>query len=222
MFNKPIVLLFFLAHTLIWGQQNIYVSDRFDDLASNQRELAIIPFLVNLDLKEAVSPGELLALEEREGKAVQNALETYFSKRKMKKKFSVDFQDTKNTNAILAKHEITYRNIDIYTPRELCKILEVDGIISGTMELNILLSEGIPAEFSILDYFSGDADYGRIGIKISDGNSGKLLWKYEMKITKKSGKNTADLIDRMMRNAARKFPYDRERKRDRKKENDRR
>ena len=36
------------------------------------------------------------------------------------------------------------------------------------------------------------------------------------KIDKKTGKNTTDLIDRMMKLAIRKFPYERERKRDRK------
>ena len=67
-----------------------------------------------------------------------------------------------------------------------------------------------------MDYFLGDANYGRIGVKISDGTTGKLLWKYEKEINKKSGRNTNDLIDRMMKLAARKFPYDREKRRDRK------
>ncbi|KKM81883.1 hypothetical protein LCGC14_1325220, partial [marine sediment metagenome] len=39
-------------------------------------------------------------------------------------------------------------------------------------------------------------------------------------INKKSGKNTDDLIDRMMKLAARKFPYDREKRKDRKMRNE--
>ena len=89
----------------------------------------------------------------------------------------------------------------------------MDGLISGTLNLNILLSEGVPTDFNLLDYFSGNADYGRIGLKISDGKTGKLLWKYENEISKRTGKNTTELIDRMMRTASRKFPYDKERKR---------
>ncbi|MEM7381686.1 MAG: hypothetical protein AAF361_10885, partial [Bacteroidota bacterium] len=95
--------------------------------------------------------------------------------------------------------------------KELSKILGVDGIISGNLDVNILLSRGIPAEFSFLDYILGDANYGRIGIKISDGKTGKLLWKYEKEINKKSGKNTDDMIDKMMKKATRRFPYDKER-----------
>ncbi|NNE01931.1 MAG: hypothetical protein HKN52_02100, partial [Eudoraea sp.] len=86
-----------------------------------------------------------------------------------------------------------------------------DGIVSGNLDVNILLSEGIPSSFNFIDYILGDANYGRIGIKVSDGTTGKLLWKYEKEINKKSGKNTTDLIDGMMKKATRKFPYDKER-----------
>ena len=209
--------MFLLSSVVLSAQKNIYESDKFDDLSDEHEVLAILPFLTNLDLKDDISKDDLLAREEKEGYAVQNALEVYFSKRKKKKKFSVEFQNTKNTNAILAKNNITYQNIDVYTIKELSEILQVDGIISGTLDLNILLSKGIPDDFSFLDYFLGDANYGRIGIKISDGITGKLLWKYEKEINKKSGKNTDDLIDRMMILASRKFPYDREKRKDRKK-----
>ncbi len=208
------VLLFSIALT---AQKNIYESPNFDDLSGDHNVLAILPFLTNLDLNETVPKSEQKRLEENEGYAVQNALETYFSRRSKKKKLPVEFQNIKNTKAILAQNNITYDNIDVYTTKQLSEILGVDGIISGTLDLNILLSGGVPTEFSFTDYFSGGADYGRIGIKISDGNSGKLLWKYEKEINKKTGKNTTDLIDRMMKLAIRKFPYERERKRDRNK-----
>ncbi len=206
----------FLVGLSLVAQKNIYESDKFDAFSKKHEVLAIVPFLTNLDLKDDISKEELKEREEKEGYAVQNALETYFSRRRKKKKFSVEFQNTKNTNAILSQNNITYDNIDVYTIKELSRILQVDGIISGSLDLNILLSKGVPDEFSLVDYFLGDANYGRIGIKISDGSTGKLLWKYEKKINKKTGKNTNDLIDRMMKLAARKFPYDKERKKDRK------
>ncbi|APA65388.1 MAG: hypothetical protein ABJO28_05370 [Maribacter dokdonensis] len=215
---KRLLFLIALTSTLtVVAQKNIYESPNFDHLSEDHQVLAIIPFLTNLDLNEKVSKSEQKRLEENEGYAVQNALETYFSKRSKKKKLPVTFQNIENTAAILAKKNISYENIDVYTTKELSEILGVDGIISGTLDLNILLSNGVPTEFSFTDYFSGGANYGRIGIKISDGNTGKLLWKYEKEINKKTGKNTTDLIDRMMKLAIRKFPYERERKRDRNK-----
>lgn len=208
-------LLFLLAFVIVssaFGQKNIYENRRFDELSEHHEVLAIIPFIANLDLKRNVNRNELKELAKKEGYAVQNALETYFSKRKKRKKFNVDFQNIEDTNAILAQNGITYDNLDIHTINELCKILEVDGIISGNLNLNILLSKGVPTDFNLLDYFSGDANYGRIGVKVSDGDSGKLLWKYEKAITKKTGKNTTELIDKMMKLASRKFPYDKEKK----------
>ena len=213
---KKIVFVFVLfSSVLAMAQKNIYESIRFDEYTEDHEILAIVPFIAHLELKKAVDNDELNVLAEKEGYAVQNALETYFSKRKKRKKFNVDFQNIMNTNAILAQNNINYNNIDTYTTQELCKILDVDGIISGNLNLNILLTEGVPTDFSILDYFSGNANYGRIGVKISDGDTGKLLWKYENKISKKTGKNTNELIDKMMKTASRKFPYDREKRRNR-------
>lgn len=205
--------MLFLTVALASAQKNIYENRKFDELTEDHEVLAILPFIAYLELKEVVDRDELKVLAQREGYAVQNALETYFSKRKKRKKFNVDFQNITNTNAILAQNGITYDNIDIHTTQELCKILNVDGIINGNLNLNILLSEGVPTDFNLLDYFSGDANYGRIGVKISDGETGKLLWKYENQISKKTGKNTTELIDKMMKTASRKFPYDKEKKR---------
>lgn len=206
------ILSIFLIFTGIGAtaQKNIYQSHKFDELSKDHHVLAIIPFFTNLDLKAPVDKEDQKKLEEKEGYAVQTALETYFSRSQKRKKFTVDFQNIKNTNEMLANNNINYQNIDTYTIKQLSEILGVDGIISGNLELNILLSEGEESDFSLLDYITGNADYGWIGIKISDGKTGKLLWKYEKEITKKSGKNTNDLIDKMMKAAARKFPYDKE------------
>ncbi|TFG73650.1 MAG: hypothetical protein E4H26_09525 [Flavobacteriales bacterium] len=218
--KKILLAIFLIGNLILHAQKNIYESDTFDELSQKHKVLAILPFNTHLDLKENWSKDELKAMEKKEGLAVQNALESYFSLRKKKKKFSVDFQNTKNTNAILAQNNITFENIDIYTTKQLSELLSVDGIISGNLDLNVLLSGGIATEFSIIDYFLGEANYGRIGIKISDGDKGKLLWKYEKEINKKSGKNTTDMIDQMMKLASRKFPYDREKKKERKKQED--
>lgn len=199
---------------LVWGnaaaQKNIYLSNRFDALSAEHQILAIIPFFTNLELGEEIQASEIKRLEQQEGYAVQDALETYFGRGKKKKKFTVSFQNSEDTNALLAQNEISFENIDRYTIKELSEILKVDGIVSGNLDVNVLLSSGVPTEMSFLDYILGDANYGRIGIKISDGQTGKLLWKYEQEINRKSGKNTDDLIDKMMKKAARKFPYDKE------------
>lgn len=216
-FMKSIPYLLVFISAFAFSQKSIYEHNKFDALSESHKVLAIMPFIAKLELEQQLSKEEKRKLSQREGYAVQDAFETYFSRRKKKKKFNVEFQNIKNTNAILAQNDISYDNIDIYTIKQLSQILGVDGIISGNLDLNILLSKGVSTEFKFLDYFNGNSDYGRIGVKISDGLTGKLLWKYEKEITKKTGKNTTELIDRMMKLAAKKFPYDKEKKRKRRK-----
>ena len=111
---KKIVFVFILlATSMVSAQKNIYENIRFDELTDNHEVLAIVPFIAHLELKKAVDRDELKVLAKKEGYAVQNALETYFSKRKKRKKFNVDFQNINNTNAVLAQNNIDYNNSEI-------------------------------------------------------------------------------------------------------------
>nr|WP_223129352.1 hypothetical protein [Sinomicrobium weinanense] len=202
------LLLVFTCSVSAFAQKTIYESSHFEELSKHHKTLAILPFFatLQLDQKESFSTEELEKQEAREGYAVQNALESYFSRKKSRKGFSVNFQNIKNTNALLSKSNISMKNLDIHTTEELCKILGVDGIISGNLTLRKLISKGVESP-SLFDIISGKSDYGRIAVKVSDGKSGKLLWKFEKTITRKSGKNTQDIIESIMKKASRKFPY---------------
>jgi hypothetical protein len=203
-------LVVFMINTNSYAQKNIYKNLRFDQLSQHHEILAILPFSSQVNLSSIIEESTKNELEINEGKAVQEALESYFLKFKKRKKFSINFQNTNKTNSLLTQHHINYTNIDLYTTKELCEILGVDVIITGNIALNVLLSKGLNEEdFSLMDYFLGRS-FGRIAIKLSDGVSGKLLWKYEKDIDRKTGKNTKELIDVMMKAAGRKFPYDKE------------
>lgn len=205
-----ILTLCIFCTSLSFAQKSVYQSDSFDALSADHKVLAILPFQVRLELsdQDEASEEQLKALEKREGFAVQSALEAYFLKRDKRKDYRVDFQNVKNTNALLLKAGITADNIDIKTTHELSDILGVDGVITGDMAVNALISEGVDTSFSFMDYISGKSDYGRITIKLSDGKTGKLLWRYEQVIDRKAGKNTTAIIEKMMRKSTRKFPYD--------------
>ncbi len=204
---------FILWSSIIVGQgKNSYESPDFDELTETHQKIAIIPFLTSLNLDEDINGDMLEKLEEQEGYEAQNALETYFlSRNNRRKAFVVDFQDVEETNRMLSKNGVSYQNLDIYSPKELCKILDVDGIVSGKLILSALISEGIDESFDLIAFLSGKSDFGKIIIKTSDGDTGRLLWRYEQTITRKSGKNTFAIIEKMMRKATRKFPYDKER-----------
>lgn len=208
-FLSAILLVFFINNSL-YAQKNIYENVNFDQLSQHHKLLAILPFSSQVNLSTSINKQDQQELEINEGEAVQDALEFYFLKFKKRKKFSIDFQNIDKTNTLLSKNNINFSNIDLYTTKELCEILGVDVIISGNIALNVLLSKGVNEDdFSLMDYVLGKS-FGRIAMKLSDGNSGKLLWKYEKDIDRKTGKNTKDLIDAMMKAAGRKFPYEKE------------
>lgn len=203
------LLLIFIA---LWGiplavfaQKDIFLSPKFNELTKEHKVLAIIPFKSVLDLNTTQKADS----EEIEGKAVQTGLENYFNQRKKRKKFTVEFQEIKTTNQILNDQKINYDDIGLYSSKDLARILGVDGIISGSIQLNVLLSQGIEKDSGLGDFLFFDSDFGRIAVKISDGMTGKLLWKYDKAITRKGGKNTIEFIDSMMKKASRNFPYDR-------------
>ncbi len=212
--KKAVFILIILTTSLSFGQKAIYQSDAFDVLSKNHKVLAILPFAAKLELmdKKILYRENLKDLEQKEGYEVQNALQNYFLKGYKRKNYKVNFQDIKNTNAILTKNGIDLSNIDIYTSQELCKILKVDGIINGNLTINALISKGVSTSYDFVAFITGKSDYGRIAIKVSDGETGKLLWKYEKSINRKSGKNTFAIIEDMMKKATRKFPYDKQKK----------
>lgn len=212
--KKKLLILFLAITSLVTAQKNIYTSEKFDELSKEHKVLAILPFYATLHLNDAkgMSEEDLKKLARKEGCAVQSAIEMYFSKRKKKKKLDVTFQSIETTNQILKENNITLDNMDIYTTKQLAEILHVDGIISGNLTLKALISEGVSTDFDIFKYILGESDYGRIAIKISDGKTSKLLWKYEKQISRKSGKDTNEIISDMMKKAARKFPYDKKKK----------
>jgi hypothetical protein len=212
---KKIILLFviivFAGIHFSNAQKKIYVSDKFEELSKEHQVIAILPFQTTLNLKadqEKYSEAQIKDFEQQEGIAVQEALESYFLNRKRKKKLKIDLQDINTTNRILKKAGITDDNIDIYAPQELCKLLKVDAIISGSLTSRMLLSKEVDTSFDLISFLKGKSDYGKIIIKLSDKNTGKLLWRYERTINRKSGKNTATIIAKMMREASRKFPYE--------------
>ncbi|QHI36082.1 hypothetical protein IMCC3317_14360 [Kordia antarctica] len=208
------IIVLFVGIQLSNAQKKIYVSDTFEELSEDHKMIAILPFQTTLNLKSdqnTYTAEQLKKLAEREGIAVQQALESYFLNRKRKKKLKIEFQDVNTTNRVLKKAGITLENIDIYTPQELCKILNVDAIISGSLTSRLLLSEEVDTSFNLITFLKGKSDYGKIIIKLSDKKTGKLLWRYEKTINRKSGKNTSAIIAKMMRIASRKFPYEEKR-----------
>lgn len=212
--NKKILLsaIVMLAISTVWAQtKEIYTNPQFYSLAKDHQVLAILPFAAQISLRpnqmRNMSAEDLDRLEESEGKAVQNALQTYFLKQKGKQNLYVSFQDISQTNALLAKNNINTANVESFTSKELAEILGVDGIIHGLLSTNKPMSDGASAAMGLITGFYGSTNSGKCAININDGNTGELLWKYEKTLSRSLGSDTNTVINAMMRKASKKFPY---------------
>ena len=191
--------------------REIYVNPNFKSLAQNHKTLAILPFQAKIGLRpnqmKNITPEKLREMEISQGMDVQSALHTYFLKEKGKDGFTVSFQDASRTNALLLKNNITEENIRTFTPEELARLLQVDGVVTGTFETDKPMSDGASLALGLVVGVYGSTNSGKTVINIYDGTSGELLWKYDKELSRSYGSDTNSVILAIMRKASKKFPY---------------
>jgi hypothetical protein len=209
-----IVLAFFAACIACAQTKEIYTHPQFDSLAKDHSILAILPFDVTINLKhkqkEKLKDGELENLQKKEGEGVQSAIQTYFLEQKTKKIFKLKFQDISKTNALLAKSNWTIDSMKAKTREEICFLLGVDGIISGTLFTDKPMSEAGSLALAFLSdgWLWGPTNSGKCTINIHETKAGELLWKYEKTLSRSLGSDINSVINAMMRKASKKFPYE--------------
>ena len=185
----------------------IYKAGNFQESKSTVHTLAILPFSVSIDNKRLPKGTTLETLKEYEiktGYDIQNRSYTWFLRRL--KEYTITFQDVDKTNALLKKANITFDNIRVMDKGELCKLLGVDGVISGKATLSRPMSEGAAIAVGILVGFWGSTNHTTATLTIHDV-SGGLLWKYDYKASGSVGSSSEGLTSALMRNASKRFPY---------------
>ena len=210
--TRILIICFILFGFLGYSQsKEIYTNPDFVTLTKDHKILAIIPFKASVMLRpnqiEKMGKEQYEKLQIDQGKSVQSAMQSYFLGKKVDKGFTVTFQDIAKTNAILLKNNITNANIESYTSEDLAKLLEVDGIISGSLNTDKPMSDGASLALGVLVGFYGSTNSGRCTININDGKTGVLLWKYDKTLARGLGSDINTVIDAMMRKSSRKFPY---------------
>jgi hypothetical protein len=223
------VLLILSTTQVLFGQTlENYTHPLFDSIAKDHAVLSILPFGVTIRLRpremKKLDIDEFEKIEKTQGLVVQSGLYTYFLKKKEKDSFKVSFQDISKTNALLEKAGWTSDSLRSKTKKQICKKLETDGVISGTVLTNKLLSDeasvvlnaaalGVAAASALL---GGDVWLGGGGptnsaiftINVHEGKKNELLWKYEKKLSRGLGSDINSIINALMRKVSKKFPYE--------------
>lgn len=204
--TKTTVVLFLLSIFSSCGP-TIYKAANFDNSKATVKMLAILPFSVLIDgkrLPKGVTIETLKESEEKTGYDIQSNAYTWFLQRQ--KNYSVSFQDVDKTNALLKKANLSFDNIALQDKGELCKILGVDGIISGKATMSKPMSEGAAVAVGLLVGAWGSTNKTTTSLTIHDKND-SLLWKYDYEASGSVGSSAENLTKALMKNASKKFPY---------------
>jgi hypothetical protein len=185
----------------------IYKSNNFEGSRNTMKVVAILPFLVSIDSKrlpKGVTIETLKESQQKTGYDMQNVAYTWLLQRQ--NEYTTTFQDVDRTNALLKKANITYDSITLQDKGELCKMLGVDGVISGKASLSKPMSEGAAVTMTLLVGAGGSTNKTTATLSIHDSKS-NLLWKYDYSENGGLGSSSEGLTKALMKNASKKFPY---------------
>ena len=196
----------------MWGcAPTIYKVKDFSSKTAAHKTVAILPADVQIQLRpremKKTTEEQMRRLEEQTGKTIQDKMYTWFLKRSDKFKYTVSFQDISKTNALLLQAGLDYDHIQTKTKDELARLLQVDAVISTKASMEKPMSEGAAIAVGLLIGSWGNTNQVQTAISINDGISGELIWKYDYATGGSVGSSPERLVNDLMRNASRKFPY---------------
>jgi hypothetical protein len=154
-----------------------------------------------------MSVDQMKDLEQKTGMDIQDKMYGWFLRRHDKYNYTVTFQDISKTNALLKSANISYADLASKDRSELAKLLGVDAVIQNRSKMEKPMSEGAAVAVGLLVGAWGNTNKVETTINIHDGKSGNLLWKYDYEAAGSVGSSTSKLVDALMRNASKKFPY---------------
>ncbi len=189
----------------------IYQSSNFSTALARHKKVAILPAEVNMQLRpneaKKLTQEQIDEIVMKTGYDIQEKMYGWFLRRGEKYQYTVTFQDVTRTNALLKEAGISYNDLKTTDRVKLAKILDVDAVLQDRTNMQKPMSEGAAIAVGVLVGAWGSTNQVQTTINIHDGTSGDLLWKYDYQAQGSVGSSSTQLVDALMRNASKKFPY---------------
>ncbi|PRY11206.1 hypothetical protein CLV24_1111 [Pontibacter ummariensis] len=190
----------------------IYKAASFQEVSSAHKVVAIMPFDVLIEsrkLPKGVTADMILDQQRDYGYGIQNDVYGYFLRQMSKNRYTVTFQDVHKTNSLLEEAGITYEDLRRASKEQICQLLGVDAVVSGSATMSKPMSDGAAVAVGLLVGAWGPTNSVNTTITIHEGAKGELMWKYDYAASGSIGSSRQSLTNALMRNSSKKFPYQR-------------
>lgn len=209
--KKYLLQIVLIAFVFASCGPKIYKSSAFDAALTKHKTVAILPADVSTRLRpneaKKVTVEQLNDINEKTGFAIQDKMYSWFLRRSDKYQYTVTFQDITRTNALLKQAGISYNDLATKDRTELSKLLGVDAVLQNRTSLDKPMSDGAAVAVGVIFGVWGNTNSAQTTINIHDGKSGNLLWKYDYEAAGSIGSSADKLVNALMKNASKKFPY---------------
>ena len=221
---KTRIILFLSLLFLMTSCKQYYTTSNFEDLTSNHKTVAILPFeiLTTGHVPRDLTPEIIEQIEENESKAFQVSFFNRLlrSTRRGKKPLRITLQHYSKTIEMLATNEIDIRASWDKDPEKLAKLLGVDAVVRGRIEKHQYFSDGLSAGIEIgsviLDVLTRGNGVGVGGINnknvktdyaLVNAEDGTVLWSINYQHQADWSQQPDQMVDNINQRSSRHFPY---------------
>ena len=209
-FTTLLTLSLILVFAFTGCAPKIYESADFSSTTRSHKQVAILPFDVTITprkMPKDVTPDMIKEQAMNTGYSLQSDVYGWFLRQSGRRNYTVNFQDADRTNALLKDAGITYDDLRTTDRKRLAEILEVDAVISGKASMQKPMSDGAALAVGLVFGVWGPTNEVNVTLNIHDRAKGDLLWKYDHVASGSVASSTEQLSDALMRNASKRFPY---------------
>lgn len=203
---KKALLFALLASTVfLTSCARIYKSPDSKAIASTHQIIAIAPPQVSIFPRRAADPQVIIEQQKATSLSVQVAIYSWMMRRQAQGRNFAEIIDVHTVNDKLA--EAGYFDGQYLSSKEICEILNVDGLITSRFSMSQPLSTGAAIAIGVLTDIWGPTNDIDVSMDVYDRRNSKMIWNYSRNIQGGVGSSPEWLVDNVMRHASRKMPY---------------
>jgi hypothetical protein len=190
---------------------SIYLANDFRTYAPKHKTVAILPADVTIGMRpnqaRNTSADQMRTLQQQTSLDFQSRIYAWLLRRQQQSGYTVNFQDVATTNSLLRKANLSDQDMRTLAPQDLAKALGVDAVLTTSVRTTKPMSDGAAVAVGLLVGAWGATNQANITVDIHEAADGKLLWKYDYVASGSVGSSAEGMVNALMRNASRKFPY---------------